>query len=142
MDKNNLDMFDLEDFPREAQTYFKNFGFHFNKKAVEFACKKLKRRNPATGKMEAIDPWDKDKVDEFLKRNGVTIENEVLYDHVFVCNMGRSDFWKSAIADEAHLALYVKDVVDDPDQRPGFIFNRWMSDRMFNGDPIDWDSLI
>lgn len=142
MEKINLDMFDLDDYPREAKKYFKNNGIHFNKRAVEYACEDLMRKNPATGKLENIDVWDKDKVDELLKKFNVKLEHSVLYDYVFVCNMARSDYWKSSIADEQHLALFVKDMVDDPDQRDGFIFNRWLSDRMFNGEPIDWDILI
>ena len=49
---------------------------------------------------------------------------------------------KTSIANEQHLALIIKDIVDDPDQRDGFIFNRWISDRLFNGSPIDWEGLM
>lgn len=138
----NLALYDISDLPKDAQKYIKNHGFHFTKKAVELACKALKKKNPATGKLEVIEMWDKDKVDELLNKQGVKLEHGQLHDYVFVCNMGRSDYWKSSIADEAHLALYIKDVVDDPDQADGFIFNRWLSDRLFNGEPIDWGELV
>ena len=70
------------------------------------------------------------------------MEDNSLYDYVWVANMVRSDYWKSSITDEQHLALMIKDIVDDPDQRDGFIFNRWISDRLFNGSPIDWEGLM
>ena len=54
----------------------------------------------------------------------------------------RADFLGSSIADEAHLALYVRDVVDDPDQADGFIFNRWYADTVRSGIPVDWEGIL
>lgn len=88
------------------------------------------------------DPWSKDQVDDMLKRNGVTLENAVGQDYVFVANMAKADFLGSSIADEAHLARYVKDVVDDPDQADGFIFNRWYADTVRSGIPVDWEGIL
>ena len=39
-----------------------------------------------------------------------------------------------SIEDEKHLCMMVKDIVDDYDQRDGFIFNRWLSDMDTNGE--------
>lgn len=50
-----------------------------------------------------------------LAKYGVTLENNVDYDYVYVANMGKADLLKSSITDEQHLALYVKDVVDAND---------------------------
>lgn len=141
-EKINLDMLDVMDYPRTMRVYLKNYGFHFNKKACDLAIKGLKRKNPATSKIEPIEPKTKDEIEQILTKNGITIENNTLYDFVWVYNMLVSDHWKSAIEDELHLVRAVKDVIDDPDQRDGFIFNRWLSDRMFNGEPIDWEDLI
>lgn len=104
--------------------------------------KSLRKENPSTKKLEPIEYWTKDQVDELLKRNNITLEDNTLYDYVWVANMVRSDYWKSSIADEQHLALMIKDIIDDPDQKDGFIFNRWISDRLFNGNPIDWEELV
>lgn len=140
--KLNLDLFDMSEFPSAMRVYLKNFGFHFNKKACEEAVKWLKRKNPATGKVEPIDAKTKDEVEEILKKNKVELENCTLYDAVWVYNMLYSDNWKSAIDDEMHLCKGVKDMIDDPDQPDGFIFNRWFADRMFAGNPIEWEDLI
>lgn len=141
-EKISLDIFDFSDFPKDMRRYLKNYGFHFNKKACEEAVKGLKRRSLATGKVEAIEPKSKDEIEQILTHNGVKIENNVLYDFVWVYNMLMSDYWKSAIEDEAHLCKAVKDMIDDVDQRDGFIFNRWVTDRMYNGDPIEWSELL
>ena len=38
--------------------------------------------------------------------------------------------------------MIIKDIVDDYDQREGFIFNRWLSDMDTNGIEINFDDLI
>lgn len=138
----NLDIFDYSDYPKEARAYFKNYGLHFNKKACEEAVKLLRRRNPATGKPEPIEPKGKEEVEQILAKNGVKLDNNSLYDFVWVYNMLASDNWKSAIEDEAHLCKGVKDMIDDVDHRDGFIFNRWLADRMLDGYPIEWADLL
>lgn len=140
MARQSLDIWD--EFPPEAKTYFKNFGWHFNKKACEDAVKHLKRKNPATGKSEPIEPKGKEDVEQILAKNGVRLEHNTLYDFVWVYNMLMSDNWKSSIEDEAHLCKAVKDMIDDVDHNDGFIFNRWVSDRLFDGIPIDWAGIL
>lgn len=140
--KTSIEHYNIDEWPKGARKYFKTNGFHFNKKACEEAVRGLRKENPATNKLEPIDAWDKEQVDDLLKRCNVTLEDNELYDYVWVANMVRSDYWKSSITDEQHLALMIKDIVDDPDQRDGFIFNRWISDRLFNGSPIDWEGLV
>lgn len=140
--KINLEMFDLADYPREMLAYLKNYGFHFNKKACEMAVKELMRRNPTTGNNEPIEAKRKEEIEQVFQRVGLKLENNTLYDFVWVYNMLYSDYWKSAIEDEVHLCKAVKDMIDDPDQCDGFIFNRWISDRMFNGDPIEWSDIL
>lgn len=44
--------------------------------------------------------------------------------------------------DERHLALYVKDVVDDPDAEDGTVFNRWLADCDTRGEAVDWEGLL
>lgn len=137
-----MEIFDLSEYPKMMQRYLKNYGFHFNKAACNDAIKKLKRRNPATSKPEPIEAKTKEEVEQILAKNNVVLENNTLYDFVWVYNMLMSDHWKSAIEDEKHLALAVKDMIDDVDQPDGFIFNRWVSDRLFSGDPIEWADLV
>lgn len=141
-EKTNIEHYNIDQWPRSAREYFQHYGFHFNKEACEFAVKGLRKENPATKKLEPIEPWNKEQVEDLLKRNNVVLEDNELYDYVWVANMVRSDYWKSSVEDEKHLALMIKDIVDDKDQRDGFIFNRWISDRMFNGHPIAWEELV
>lgn len=135
-----LDIYDER--PSEMVAYLRHNGMHFNGKAQAFASSLMRKRNPATGKNERIETWSKDQVDDLLKRNGVTLENAVGQDYVFVANMAKADFLGSSIEDEAHLARYVKDVVDDPDQADGFIFNRWYADTVRSGIPVDWEGML
>lgn len=141
-DRISLDAFDYGKYPEGMLSYFRHFGFHFNKKACAEAIKGLRRLNPATAKAEPIEPTGKEEIEQILKKNGIVLKNNVMYDFVWVYNMLMSDYWQSAIDDEAHLCRAVKDMIDDPDQREGFIFNRWVCDRMFNGDPIEWSDIL
>ena len=44
--------------------------------------------------------------------------------------------------DEKSLAKFVKDYVDDEDQKDGFIFNRFYADCAHNGVGIPWDDIL
>lgn len=123
-------------------SYLSTYGWHFSKKMCEYAAKKMKRKNAATNKIEKIEPYTKDQVEELLSKQGIIIDNNKGYDFVFVANMVKADFWKSSIEDEKHLALYIKDVIDDPDQEDGFVFRRWYSDMIGAGEPILWEDML
>ena len=62
--------------------------------------------------------------------------------YIFVYNMGNNDFMGSSILDERHLALYVKDVIDDKDGYDGIVFNRWYADMVTSGIPIEWEEML
>lgn len=142
-EKLSLEMFDLSEYPKDLKLYLKNNGFHFNKKACKEAVKGLRKKNPATGKAEPVtDIKDKEEIEAMLAKHNIKPENDVLYDIVWAYHMIVSDLWKEAIDDEAHLAKAVKCVIDDPDQPDGYLFNRWMSDRLFAGHPIEWSDLL
>ena len=98
--------------------------------------------SPATGKEERLEMLPKEKVEEMLQTNGLQLENLVGYDHVYVANMCRADFLGKSIKDEQQMAQYVKDMVDDTDQKDGFIFNRFYADCCHNGMPIPWEDLL
>lgn len=129
--KTPLDTFDNK--PQSMINYLRYYGLHFNKKLCDFAVSKMKH-----GKT----PVSKDRVEEILNRHGVKLDNNELYDHVYVMNMGNNDFLGSSISDEKHLALYVKDVIDDRDGYDGIVFNRWYADMCRIGIPIDWDEML
>lgn len=124
------------------EAYLSNFGWHFNKKMCDFAVSLMKKINPATGKKERIEPISKEKVEELLTKYGMKLDNNSLYDFVYVANMGKADFFKSSIPDEQHLAVYVKDVIDDPDAPDGTTMRRWCATMIAAGEPIEWDEMI
>ena len=70
------------------------------------------------------------------------IKNNQLYDFVYVGNMCKADFLNSSITDEAHLAKYIRDVIDDEDAYDGIVFNRWYADMCYTGIAIDWEDML
>ena len=126
-----LDYYD--DRPESMKRYLKYYGQHFNKKLCDFAVSKMKH-----GKT----PVPKEIVEENLNKYNVNLEHNELYDHVYVYNMGNNDFYGSSIKDEKHLALYVKDVIDDEDGYDGIVFNRWYADTVTCGIPVEWDEMV
>ena len=128
--------------PKEMRAYLRNNGRHFNKKACEWAVSLLRKENPSTKKEEMIEPWNKDQVDDLLKKHNITLENNVGYNYVYVCNMLVADKYKSSIPDEQHLALGIKDCIDDPDASPRLVFKQWVTHMDDSGIPIDWGNII
>ena len=126
-----LDIYD--DRPASMKRYLKYYGEHFNKNLCNFAVSKMNHNKPVVVK---------EKIDEVLKTNNIKLQNNQLYDYVYVYNMGNNDFMGSSIIDEKHLALYVKDVIDDADGYDGIVFNRWYADTVKQGIPIEWSDML
>lgn len=81
----------------------------------EWAVSKMEVENKTTKQEEKLVPIKKEEVEELLKKYGIKLEKDAGYDCVYVANMAKADYYKSSIMDEAHLALFVKDYIDDPD---------------------------
>ena len=126
-----LDFYD--DRPASMKRYLKYYGEHFNKKLCDFAVNKMNH-----GKA----PVTKEKVDEILQKHNIKLEHNELNDYVYVYNMGNNDYMGSSIVDEKHLAMYVKDVIDDKDGYDGIVFNRWYADMVIQGIPIEWEDML
>ena len=141
-EKTPLDTFELEFMPIEMKAYLRNNGFSFSKKACEWAISQMKKENPTTKKEEKIEPWSKEKVDDLLKKHNITLENNIGYNYVYICNMLVSDAYKSSIEDELHLAKAIKDKIDDIDASPRLVFKQWITHMDDSGIPIDWESLL
>lgn len=136
MKRESLDNYDV--YPEAMINYLRYNGRHFNRKLFEFAVEQM-----TTGKdKHKIKPMTKQEVDELLKVYGVKLENNTLYDYVYVANMCKADFLGSSVPDEGHLCKYVKDVIDDVDAYDGIVFNRWYADMCRSGVPIDWEEMI
>ena len=82
--------------PEELRKYLAQFGKHFNKKLCDYAVSLMMKAGP-DGKPVRITPMSREEVDALLKTHGVELKNNVLYDHVFVANMVKSDQLGSSI---------------------------------------------
>lgn len=135
-----LDIYDKK--PKAMMRYIQNYGYHFSKKAAEYAIGKMRRLNPTTGKLELIDKVDKENIDEQMKKYGITLLYNELHDYVFAYHIAMAYFYKSSLQTEEAVCKFVKDYIDNPDQVDGFVFNRWYADCCHSGVPIDWDELL
>lgn len=132
--------FDLYDnIPQAMRKYLQFYGFNFNEKMAEFAISKMKdvSGNPYT-------PIPKEKVKELLGKYGVKLELDNGANSWYVCNMLKSDYWGSSISDEQHLALAVRDYVDDKDVGVGTekAFRYFIAICMGNGTVIPWEECF
>lgn len=138
MERVNFTQYDV--YPEAMLIYMRNYGPHFNKKLCDFAVSKMKRN--VNGKMQKIQPVSREELKNLMSMNGFVLENDQLYDSVYVANMCKADFLNSSIIDEIHMLKYVKDVIDDPDAVDGLVFNRWYADMCYMGIAIDWEEML
>jgi hypothetical protein len=96
----------------------------------------------SNGKKEYLEPYTKEQVDQLLSSRDIILKRNKLYDACYIANMCANDYLGKSVPDEIHLAMFIKDAVDDPDAEEGFIFNRWYADQIFMNNPIDWDEMI
>lgn len=139
MHKTDLTQFDIK--PEAMVNYLRYNGPHFNKKLLKFAVSKMTKRG-ANDKEVPIIPYSVEQVDSIIKMNNIDLQYNQLYDHVFVANMCKADYLGSSITDEAHMAKYIKDVIDDVDGYDGIVFNRWYADMCRKGIVINWEEMI
>jgi hypothetical protein len=94
------------------------------------------------GKEQPITPYTREETNQILSGYGVEVKNAQLYDAAYVASMCRADFLGSSIIDEHHVALYIKDVLDDVDAPDGLVFNRWYADMCYCGIPVNWEDML
>ena len=134
MIRNSLDQYDQR--PEDMVKYLSNYGWHFTRKMCEFATRHMYKGG------KRLNALDKEKVDTILKNAGITLEYNQLYDYVYVANMAYADFYGSSIVNDAQLAKYIKDVIEDEDGYDGLVFNRWYADMCKLGIAIDWEEML
>ena len=127
--------------PHGMKRYLKNFGYHFNGLAYRFAVSQMYKEGK-DGREETMDPVEKDKVFELLKKYNISIENDMMFDSAYVYSMAMADFFGRSLPTEQSVALFIKDKIDDPDQPRGYLFNEWYAKMVYAGIPIDWDDLV
>lgn len=136
--KTDLTQYDIK--PEGLINYLRYNGPHFSKKLLEFAVSKMTVRR--AGAESPLQPYTKEQVDNIVRVNNIKLDNNQLYDYVYVANMCKADFLGSSITNESQLAKYIKDVIDDIDGYDGIVFNRWYADMSRKGIVIDWEEMI
>ena len=131
-----LDFYDIT--PNGMDAYLSAHGHHFSKPMLEWAVSMMRDRKGI--KQSAPE---KKKVDEKLRMYGTELERDKgYYDPVYVWCMAKSDYLGSSIEDEAHLAKYVKDYIDDSDGNPTRAFDEFYINCIAKGIDIPWGDLI
>ena len=121
----------------DFEEYIDQYGAHFNKKLYEWAVSMMRDRNGSR-----IPPMTKEQASELLKAHGVTLKNDKGYDAAYTMQMAKADYMGSSITDESHLALFVRDYLDDPDGSKTKAFDHFVVDCRAKDEPIFWDELL
>lgn len=129
-----------DELPEDMLNYLRNYGPHFNKKLAKFAVSNMTQI--IDGVERPINPYTREDVENMLNNYGIEVKRSQLCDKVYVANMCKADFLGSSITDERHLALYIKDVIDDVDAPDGLLFNRFYADCCYKGIAIEWEDML
>jgi len=129
-----------DEIPEAMKVYINNYGCHFNRKLYEEAVSRMYTKNGA--KKEYIKPYTKEQVDGLLETYGISLKRKKMYDAAYVACMCKADYLGKSVPDEEHLAMFVRDMIDDPDADEGFVFNRFVADAYFMNNPIDWEDML
>lgn len=119
------------------EIYLAEMGWHFNKKACDYAVQFLKGKDK-----KPIKPVGKEEVDEVMKKHNVTLDNNKGWDYVYAYNMAVSDMSGSSKASERDYAEYVKMLIDDPDAGDGEIMACWYVKMIRRRNPVDWGMFL
>ena len=131
----------MYDIPEDMKTYLSYYGMNFSKKLYEFAVSNM-RRESADGKMEKVKPMTVDELKSLLSKHKIDIENNDLYNALYLAAMVKADYWGSSIEDEEHLAKYIEDTLCDVDAAEGQVLARYLADCSVGGCIIYWESMI
>lgn len=119
------------------EEYVDTYGYHFSKKLYEWAVSMMKDRNG-----NRVKPKTKDEVDAFLKTNGASLKNNRGHDAPYVHAMATADYMGSSISDDAHLAKFIVDFLDDPDGNESKALDHFVADCMARDEKIYWDEML
>lgn len=119
---------------KECCPYEEKYGKHFNQKLCEYAISLMHHEGKRT--------MSKDLVDTLLAAHGITLQNNHLWDYIYVANMASHDYLGSSIVDDKHLALFIKDYIDDEDGYDEIAFTRWKADMKAKNIDINWELMM
>ena len=129
------------DIPEDMKTYLSYYGMNFSKKLYEFAVDNM-RRESADGKLERVKPMMIDELKSLLSKYKIDIENNDLYNAMYLAAMVKADYWGSSIEDDEHLAKYIEDTLCDVDAAEGQVFARYLADCSVKGCIIHWNEML
>lgn len=135
-----LDIYD--DMPEAMRKYISQNGWHFNKKACEYAVSRMWKKNPNNGLNEPLEAITKETAEELLKSYGIEPNKYIMYDGIYVMNMAKADYYKSSIPDEQHLCMFVKDTLEDVDGSDELPFRYWLQKCVALGEPVEFEDLL
>ena len=124
-------------FSSSMEEYLADYGFHFNRKLFEFAVGMMEDKFG-----QKIKPWDKEKTESVLKTYGIKLDRDTGYDAAYAINMARADYYGSSVIDEAHLAMFVKDYLDDKDGAESRAFDEFYIKTVALGVPVFWEDML
>lgn len=125
-----LDTYD--EYPKEMITYLRNYGWNFNKKACDFAASKIKKAG--------FVPTTKEKVDALLKKEGIILKNDQLYNSVYIANKAKAFLYGSSLKTDEQIACYIKDCIENYDSDTHFV--QWYASMCHTGNPIPWEEIL
>lgn len=128
---------DFDSIPRGMREYLSYNGRHFSKPLYEWAVRMMTTRSG-----EKVRPVEKSVFDEKMRSGALTLKNDKGYDGPYVWCMASSDYLGSSISDEAHLSMYVRDYLDDPDGSPTRAFDEFYAKTLALGIPIPWEDVL
>ena len=133
---NRLDYYEI--LPSGMEAYLAAHGRHFSKPMLEWAVSMMRDKEGRAGSV-----IDKKRFDEIMTSYGQTINRKGgYYDGIYVWCMAKSDYMNSSIVDEPHLAMFVKDYIDDIDGNPTRAFDEFYINCIAKGIDIPWEDLI
>lgn len=127
--------------PAGKREYLANHGYHFSKRAFQFATKRMRKKD-GSGNENEVKPYTNDETEEMLSKYGIKLKNDHGYDKAYIASMLKADCLGSSIEDERHLAMGVKDFLDDVDGGEERAFRHWYSDMIEKGVSIPWEDIV
>lgn len=119
----------------EAQ-YMEHYKGHFSKKMAEWAISMMERDG------QKIQPYPLEEVESMIAPFRNKIGDECIYDAWYLANMTKADYLGSSLADKAHVALFVKDTLCDPDGEPEMVLACFRAKCDVKRIPIYWERML
>ena len=131
-----LDYYDK--LPAGMSEYLSYHGRHFSKPMYEWAVGMMEDRKG--NKVQAVEKKDFDGI---MRDYGISLKRkDGFYDGAYVWCMAKSDYFGSSITDDMHLAMYVKDYIDDIDGNETRAFDEFYINCIAKGIDIPWGDLL